>query len=54
MAEEKNLNPQPEFQAMAEISDKEISSAGTSSMSELMNNIPEIAHHTYYDWLKYR
>ena len=54
MAEEKNLNPKPEFQAMAEISSKELSSGGTISMSELMNNIPEIAHHTYYDWLKYR
>jgi hypothetical protein len=39
---------------MAEISSKELSSAGTISMSELVNNIPEIAHHTYYDWLKYR
>ena len=54
MAEEKNLNPKLEFQAMAEISSKDLSSAGTISMSELMNNIPEIAHHTYYDWLKYR
>ena len=54
MAEEKNLNPKPEFQAIAEISSKELSSAGTIPMSELMNNIPEIAHKTYNDWIRYR
>jgi hypothetical protein len=54
MAEEKNLNPRPEFQAIAELSSNELSSAGTLSMSELMQDVPDIAHKTYNDWIKYR
>ena len=50
MAEERSLNPKPEFQEIAEISSKELSSAGTMSMSELMANIPNIAHKTYNAW----
>lgn len=54
MAEKQNLNPKLEFQAAAEISSHEPSYVGTISMSELMKNIPDIAHQTYNDWIKYR
>ncbi|MEO7840470.1 MAG: hypothetical protein ABIU06_14070 [Anaerolineales bacterium] len=47
MAEEKDLNPRPEFQAIAEISSDEVSSGGIISMSELMKNIPNIARKQY-------
>jgi len=53
MAEEKNLNPKSEFQAIAELSSKELSSAGTISMSELMKHIPSIARKTYDDWKEF-
>jgi hypothetical protein len=53
MAEEKNLDPKPEFQAVAEISSDEISSGGTVSMKELLNNIPNIARKTYDDWKEF-
>ena len=53
MAEEKHLNPKAEFQKISEISSKELSSAGTMSMSELMNNISKIAYETYNNWIKY-
>lgn len=53
MAEEKNLNPKPEFQAVAEISSDEISSGGKISMKELINNIPNIARKTYDDWKEF-
>ncbi len=53
MVEEKNLNPKPEFQAIAEISSNELSSAGTVSMRELMKNIPNIARKTYDDWKEF-
>ena len=52
-AEEKSLNPKPEFQAIAEISSDEISSGGNVSMSELMKNIPNIARTTYENWKEY-
>ena len=52
-AEEKSLNPKPEFQAIAEISSDEISSGGNISMSELMKNIPNIARTTYENWKEY-
>jgi hypothetical protein len=50
MAEEKNLNPKPEFYAIAELSSDEISSGGSISMQELINNVPNIARKTYDDW----
>jgi hypothetical protein len=53
MAEEKNLNPMPEFQAIAELSSDEISSGGIISMNELIKNIPNIAHKRYDDWKEY-
>ena len=53
MAEEKNLNPKPEFQAIAEISGDETSSGGNISMKELINNFPNIARQTYNDWKKF-
>ena len=52
-AEEKSLNPKPEFQAIAEISSDEISSGGNVSMSELMKNIPNIVRTTYENWKEY-
>ena len=52
-AEEKSLNPKPEFQAIAEISSDEFSSGGNVSMSELMKNIPKIARTTYENWKEY-
>jgi len=53
MAEEQNLNPNPEFQKVGEISSKELSSAGTMSMSELMKSIPSVARKTYNDWKEF-
>ena len=53
-AEEKNLNPKPEFQALAEISNNEIPYGGALSTSDLMKKIPDIAHETYNNWIKYR
>lgn len=53
MAEENNLNPKPEFQAVAEISSDEICSGGNISMKELINNIPNIARKTYDDWKEF-
>lgn len=50
MADEKNLNPKLEFQAIAEISSKEKSSGGYDSMNELMRSIPDIAQETYNPW----
>ena len=53
MAEEKHLNPNPEFQKVAEISSKELSLAGTVSTSELMKSIPSVAHKIYNDWKEF-
>ena len=53
MAEENNLNPKPEFQAVAEISSDEISSGGIISMRELMKSVPNIARKTYDDWKEF-
>ena len=53
MAEEKNLNPKSEFQAVAEISSDEIPSGGNISMKELIKNIPNIARKTYDDWKEF-
>jgi len=54
MAEERNLNPKPEFQAIAELSSSEISYEGRISMKELIIKVPNIAHETYNGWLKYQ
>ena len=53
MAEEKNLNPKPEFHELAELSSGEISSGGSISMKELIRNIPNIARKTYDNWKEF-
>jgi hypothetical protein len=44
VAEEKGLNPKPEFHSIAEISNKETSISEEMPMSEMIVNIPNIAH----------
>ena len=53
MAEEKDLNPRHDFQAVAEISSDETCSGGNISMKELIKNIPNIARKTYDDWKEF-
>ena len=53
MAEEKNIDPKPDFQAIAELSSREPSSGGTISMSELMKSIPNIANKIYDSWKEF-
>ena len=53
MAEERKLDPKTVFQDIAAMSSDEISSGGIIPMSELMRNIPNIAHKTYDDWKKF-
>ena len=53
MAEEKNLDPKPDFQSFAESSSDEILPGKTISMKELIKTIPNIARKTYNDWKEF-
>ena len=53
MAEEKDLDPKPEFQAFSESSSDEILPGITTSMKELIKTIPNIARRTYNDWKEF-